>query len=332
MIRFTLRRAPLSAAVLVLIAGAGSLSACGGDGEEGAGAAEPVPAPKAAEFPRPEGTVEELLAEIGTSNDIVALPSGGTFSPGDERFGFALLDVGGGQMLDADAAIYAARGATGKARGPFPARLEDLSTKPAFTAQTTTPDDAKGVYVADVPFNRKGEWRLAAVIKQPDGMIATALATSILVSEADRIPAVGEKAPAIHTPTAAEVGGDLKSIDTRVPPSTMHDDDLADVLGTEPVVLLFATPALCQSRVCGPVADAAEQVKAEYDDQAAFIHMEIYKGNRFDPNNLRPQVVDYGLRSEPWLFVIDDTGTITTRIEGAFSVHELESALEPLVG
>src|SRR5690606_27880537 len=123
----------------------------------------------------------------------------------------------------------------------------------------------------------------------------------------------------------------VESIDTRVPPSTMHGDDLADVLGKKPVVLLFATPALCVSRVCGPVVDVAEQVKAQYGDEAAFIHMEIYKNNELDPENLRPQVEAYGLPTEPWLFVIDEDGKVTTRIEGAFSVAELESALEPLV-
>ena len=44
-------------------------------------------------------------------------------------------------------------------------------------------------------------------------------------------------------------------------------------------MLLFATPQFCQSRVCGPVVDVAEQVKEEYGDKAAFIHMEIYKDN-----------------------------------------------------
>ena len=37
-------------------------------------------------------------------------------------------------------------------------------------------------------------------------------------------------------------------------PDTVQDD-FADVLGTKPVVIVFATPALCQSRVCGPVVD-----------------------------------------------------------------------------
>ncbi len=114
----------------------------------------------------------------------------------------------------------------------------------------------------------------------------------------------------------------------------MHSEDLADVLGKKPVVLLFATPALCQSRVCGPVVDVAEQVKAEYGDDVAFIHMEIYEDNQYDPKDpkLRPQVEAFGLPTEPWLFVIDKDGKIATRIEGAFSVSELENEVDKVLG
>ena len=56
--------------------------------------------------------------------------------------------------------------------------------------------------------------------------------------------------------------------------------------------------------------------------------MEIYNDN--DPNKgPRPQVQDFNRPSEPWLFVIDANGG-STRIEGAFSVVELEEALQPI--
>ena len=126
----------------------------------------------------------------------------------------------------------------------------------------------------------------------------------------------------IHTPTADDVGGDLSQITTRIPPDTQNQVDYADVLGKEPIVLLFATPQFCQSRVCGPVVDVAEQVKQLYGDKAAFIHMEICNDN--DPGKgTRPQVKDFNLPTEPWLFVIDREGTITDVIEGAFGVEEL---------
>ena len=80
-------------------------------------------------------------------------------------------------------------------------------------------------------------------------------------------------------------------------------------------------------RVCGPVVDIAEQVKRDRSDDAAFIHMEIYEDNL--PNKgLREQVRAYNLPTEPWLFVIDCDGKIDTRIEGAFSIAELNQAID----
>ena len=87
--------------------------------------------------------------------------------------------------------------------------------------------------------------------------------------------------------------------------------DYADALGKEPIMLLFATPQFCQSRVCGPVVDVAEQVQQEYGDEAAFIHMEIYNDN--DPSKgVRPQVRAFHLPSEPWLFAINREGVVSS--------------------
>ena len=129
----------------------------------------------------------------------------------------------------------------------------------------------------------------------------------------------------------ADAGGDVASIDTRLPPSSMHDADFADVLGKKPVVLLFATPQLCQSRVCGPVVDVAEQVKASSGDDVEFIHMEIFNNNRID-DGVRPQMVAFHLQTEPWLFVFDRSGKVAARIEGAFSERELKDAIAKATG
>jgi len=308
-----------------------TMSACGGGDTPDASGEEPVPAPSAAEFPKPGQSLESLLSEVGETNQLAVLPSGGTFEPGDDRFGFGIFDVGGAQLLNADAAIYAAHGDS-KPIGPLPARVESLETKPAYTADSLEPTDAKVVYVADVPFSETGEWRLVAAVRDSKGVLAATRLPSVVVDEYPDIPDVGDPAPDIHTPTIDDVGpANIAEIDTRRPASTMHDEDFAQVVGKKPAVLLFATPALCMSRVCGPVTDVAEQVKAEYGDKAAFIHMEIYEDNVPGEKNLRDQVKAYGLFSEPWLFVVDENGDVETRIEGAFSVDELEDALEPLV-
>ncbi len=96
-------------------------------------------------------------------------------------------------------------------------------------------------------------------------------------------------------------------------------------------MLLFATPALCQSRVCGPVVDVAEEVKSEFGGKVDFIHMEVYKNNNAS-DGLRPQLNAFGLRTEPWLFVVNRNGIISTRIEGAFGVTELENAVRKVAG
>jgi hypothetical protein len=106
--------------------------------------------------------------------------------------------------------------------------------------------------------------------------------------------------------------------------------DYADALGKEPIVLLFATPQFCQSRVCGPVVDVAEQAKHEYGDKAAFIHMEIYNEN--DPaEKVRPQVRAFHLPSEPWLFTIDRRGIVRDAVEGAFGLELMHRAVDKAI-
>ncbi len=140
----------------------------------------------------------------------------------------------------------------------------------------------------------------------------------------------GQKAPLIHTPTPADVGGDLSKITTRIPPDTQNKVDYADVLGKEPIVLLFATPQFCQSRVCGPVVDVAEQLKQLYGDKVAFIHMEIYKDNDPSKPGAAPGAALSTCRAEPWLFAIDRDGRIEAVIEGAFGVEELTRVVKGL--
>ena len=304
-----------------------AIAGCGSDDSSGD---QTQSAPAASSFPPADGgTLDDLIADSEAGDDLVVAPAGTSFTVGRNRFGFAVFTVDREQITDANVAIYAAHGPGGKAEGPFPARVESLETEPAFTAQTTSgdPDAAKAVYVTDLQLDQPGEWRLVALVER-DGKYSAVRIPSIVVktSDEDKVPEVGEKAPVIHTPTKDDVG-DITEIDTRVPPDDMHGVDFADVDGKKPTVLLFATPALCQSRVCGPVVDVAEQVKRDRPDDANYIHMEIWNDN--DPSKgARSQVLDYGLRTEPWLFVVDSDGRVSTRIEGAFSVDELNQALD----
>jgi hypothetical protein len=314
----------LSAALVLVSLGA---AGCGGGGN--AAGSTDSPAPPASEFPSANGkTLTQILkGSHAARSNLVVSPTAAVYAKGDNRFGFGVFTVSRQQVTDAKVAIYAAPSGGGKAIGPFPARIESLAVKPQFESQTTAtdPDSAKLVYVTNMNFDRDGNWDLVAMVQSGSGYSATLIPT-IKVGGSNDIPAVGQRPPRIHTPTVADVGGNVGEIDTRSPHDDMHKVDFADALGKQPVVLIFATPALCQSRVCGPVVDVAEQVEHEAGDGVDFIHMEVYNNNNAS-DGLRPQLREFGLRTEPWVFVLDRKGIVRTRIQGAFDAAELESAV-----
>jgi hypothetical protein len=311
------------------------LAGCGG-GDSSSGDQKAPPAAKAKDFPKPGGkSVAELLKEYGGNGPVLA-PSGLELRVGDHRFGFALFSRSREQIEDASVAIYIAPAGGGPARGPYLARWESLAVRPQFQSRQTAsdPDAATSIYTTEIPFDKPGTWEILGIARVGGKLVAaTTPSAGVVVKKAsgDSIPAVGTRPPRIHTPTVAEVGGDVASIDTRLPPSSMHSADFADVLGKKPVVLLFATPQLCQSRVCGPVVDVAEQVKTSAGDDVAFIHMEVYRDNQID-RGIRPQMLAFHLQTEPWLFVFDRSGKVAARIEGAFSERELKQAISKATG
>jgi hypothetical protein len=311
---------------LALVAG------CGGS-DNGTGSRS-RPAPAASEFPSAKGkTLRELVLSSHATEGPVASPAAANFHLGTNRFPFGVFTTGHDPITDAQVAVYAApgRSVNGQAIGPFPARIEDLTTKPAFRAKTTAddPSAAQVAYVADIPLNKPGPWAFAALLKNGSSFQYSLMPTPNPVGDYP-MPQVGQRTPLIHTLTAGEVS-DISQIDTRVPPDDMHSDDFANVVGKKPVVLLFATPALCQSRVCGPVTDIAEQVKQEFGDRVAYIHQEIYNNNNIN-DGPRPQMRAFHLSSEPWAFVIDKSGKVSTVLQGPFSVQELEAAVQKVAG
>jgi hypothetical protein len=107
----------------------------------------------------------------------------------------------------------------------------------------------------------------------------------------------------------------------------MHAVSFKDVLGKRPVVLLFSTPQLCQSRVCGPVTDVAVQLQHQFGNRVTFIHEEVYVNNQ-PKQGLRPQLKAFHLETEPWLFTVNRQGRIAARLEGAFGLNEFTQAIQ----
>jgi hypothetical protein len=298
-------------------------------------------APAASGFPVAEGaTLAELYKRTG-AGDLVVVPMGLTYEEGD-RYGFVVSTAARKEVANADIALYFSP-EDGPARGPYPARVESLQASPQFQSRSTGEDleTSKALYVVDEPpFERDGSWQVMAMVRAKDGSLSSAMAPGIVVGYypsrihgfpilAENPVAVGEPAPRVHTPTVGDVAN-AKEIDTRVPPDRMHEDDLADVLGHKPAIVVFASPAHCQTWACGPVLDATEEARERFGNEISFIHMEIYKGN--DPTaGVRPQVSAFRLHSDTWLFAIDADGVVRERLEGAWGAAAVEAAAEDLL-
>jgi hypothetical protein len=326
----TLSARASKAAALLLVAGL----VAGGCGDDDPTAATTdtgeVTQPSRVKFPRPSNrSMRVLIGKLRQGPELA--PSVALLERGSNRFGFALFDRGNRQIGNLPVALYVARGLDEAARGPFVARWHKIDVKPQFRSQTSVedPDSARSLYVRELDLPRAGSYVVAAVTKL-NGRLHASI-TQVAVDEDSRTPGPGDRAIRVHTPTVASAGGDVEAIETRVPPDTMHDVDLADALDEhKPVVLLFATPALCESKICGPVTDVAEQVKSEFGDEAEFIHMEIYVDNDLRKGP-RPQFRAWRLTKEPVLFTIDRDGRVVDRIQGAFSPDELRAAVREAI-
>ncbi|HSI79369.1 MAG TPA: hypothetical protein VK919_01845 [Solirubrobacterales bacterium] len=327
---------PRTVVAIALAAATTLLLACGGDdngsdapnGETTGGGVQQEPEaaanPRPADFPAAAGkTLQDLADEARPGTNMA--PATTHYVAGTTRIAFGLLDRSN-EFIYAPSAVYVGRTPGDAAEGPFVAPADSLITEKRFRSQNAAleGDAIASVYSAELELPAPGTYAILVLTRAGNELFG---ATSQIEAVAnDPIPAPGERAPRVETDTIETVGGQIENIDTRVPPSDMHEN-FAEVVGTKPVALLFATPQLCQSRVCGPVTDIALQLDAEYGDEMEFIHQEVYVDNDVG-KGLRDPLLEFNLPTEPWLFTVDAEGRIAARLEGSFGVSEFEQAVQ----
>ncbi len=282
--------------------------------------------PVAGEFPTPHGQTLLALANQVARTQIGVALSTSVAVPGQYRFAFGLVGTDN-HFVYGPSAVYLAPSRSAPARGPYLAPIDSMLVQPQFASRTVAQDPLaiKGIYEAQVPLSKSGLWAALVLTHTPQGWVAGV--TQFVVRRSSAIPDVGQRPPVIHTPTAASVGGELAKIDSRLPPDDMHRVDFASVIGRRPVALLFATPSLCQSRVCGPVTDIVLELEHAFGSRMAFIHNEVYVDNNA-AKGLRPQLLAFHLQTEPWLFVFNRDGRVAARLEGAFGKRAARQAID----
>ena len=144
-------------------------------------------------------------------------------------------------------------------------------------------------------------------------------------------PKLGETVSPIEHRTAADVA-DLTEISTSPDPlPEMYQTSVAEALAQgQPFLVVFATPAFCQSRICGPVVETVASLIPDYGEDITFIHIEPYDldlirgGGNFEPS---VEAKAWGLPSEPWVFLVDASGRLTAKFEGIVTHEELQEAI-----
>lgn len=261
----------------------------------------------AAGWPRMAGATQSetssALSALLVSNDLYA-------SPAPQRVAFAVYR---GPKPSAGAPAQLALAPPGSAQG---------QVVPARQMGAGLPK-GRGVYVVEAVLDRPGIY---------PGEVLTLkhrLPMSLDVKAAAAAPTVGSAASRAPSPTPQNPLG-VNPICTRRPKCPLHAVSLADVIGTgRPVAVLFATPALCQTRYCGPVLDELLTARTPFEDRVTFVHVEIYRSNA--GNELAPTVQAWNIPYEPWFFTVDGGGTIRARLDSAFGRDEITPLLTALV-
>jgi hypothetical protein len=263
----------------------------------------------------------EALSRAPGLKTVALTPGDGDFSPGPVRFSFLVVADDGRLVEKPRAQVWIARGFKQKPYGRTTARLQTIGVP--GTSETS---DVPSIYVAHLRAPSPGTYW---VLAKPQGAAIAGLG-NLVVRPRTYSPAVGSKAPRSNTPTLTTTHGRLAPLTTSTHPDrALYARSVAQELGAHrPFVVVFATPKFCTSRTCGPVVDVVSHVREQLARSGVgFIHVEVYERN--DPaRGYNRWLKEWGLQSEPWIFLVGRDGRIKAKFEGSVSAAELRSAVE----
>jgi hypothetical protein len=303
-----------------------TLSACGGGGK------------KEAEGDTASATTPDKVQGSVASYDLAVGPA--------SRFMLGMFNQTKGPIGYGTAAFsffFLGEKSAGETRQPGPtatARYLPLPGSPPPPADTSKPvylpTDQRGVYAADVAFDRPGFWGVTAVVDL-DGPQEVKTAFKVLPKHA--VPAAGDPAPASRNLTVSTPGAAPEAIDSRassttpVPDPELHQTTVAQALAEKrPVLLVISTPTYCVSQFCGPVTDMIQGLTNDYANRARFIHIEVWKDYKAQQlNDAAKEWIAKGEDiNEPWVFLIGADGNVAARFDNIVTRGDLEPLLQKL--
>ncbi len=253
-----------------------------------------------------------------------ALPASDLAVGPNQRFLVAL--IGPGNQLITDATVELA---FFKVTGADNAQLR--SRAPA-TYLEPPGSPGRGIYVARTDFDEAGDWGVEASVVRPGGP-QPPIRVGFKVKPRSDTPAIGQVVPASSTLVGHTVSEVESFCSARPADLEFHQLTIADAITqAKPTAILFATPGFCESMLCGPSLDSLKALRQQYGERVNYVHVEIYKDGR--PNERKemvPSVSEWGLPSEPWLFVVGPGGRLADKFEGSITVEETTPVIDRLL-
>jgi hypothetical protein len=236
---------------------------------------------------------------------------------GQNRFAIGIVDEANRPIVDATVtfSFFQLSGNEGTKRAESPATFRWVDQR------------TRGIYTAPVQFDAPGRWGVEATVEREGKR--QVIRSPFEVKPTGAAPMIGSAAIRSKTLTPADVK-DPTELCTAGPPCELHATSLDHLLANgRPTVVLFASPGFCSSQTCAPQLGVLLDVRPRHADAINFAHVEIYK----DPRNqvLADAVKEWGLPSEPWLYVVDKGGTIVERFDGIATREEIEDAIAKVV-
>lgn len=262
------------------------------------------------------------VAQVSEQIEVALVPS--ELTVGANRFAVGLFDAAGDMVRDAEVHFHYFDLSDTQA---------PLLESHAEAARLQTPDGTT-IFAQERDFGRAGPWGVEVQAQFADGRTAVKRIRFTVLAESPTLKP-GEVVPAIDTPTAAGVDNDLARLTSAPEPNpAFYQVSLDQALASgRPTVLLFATPAFCQTRFCGSDYEIVGDLQARYHAVFNFIHVEVYTGLPDPAANqwqIAPAMVAFGLSTEPWVYLLDQNGTVAYRVEGMVSPEELERHLQAI--
>lgn len=309
---------------LLVVAGVVALlaAACGGGGDDDSWSAQAIA------FPQDAPLVPVLVnSQVGV---------------GTTRIAFGLFSREGALISEATASVklYTLDGDAGTLVGehqlaPAAIQLGEQAHTHADGSQHLHAGPAATVFAVMTELTRP-EWWGAELSVELDGQQLEPMRIRFFVQERTLEPRIGDPAPRTVQLTLRDVD-DVREIDSSIEPNpALHELTVAEALDSgRPAVVAFATPAFCQTRFCGPVVDqVVAPLQERYGDRVHVLHIEPFdlaevRAGRAVPV---PAMAEWGLQSEPWVFVIDADGRVAAKFEGIMSFDEVSAVLDQLLG